>query len=149
MGLEKISELKKKMGLTTEELSKLSGVPKGTLDKILSGITKDPKLETLRALARVLNCSLDDFNDDNNLSKNNISDDEPNNNLLHKYNSLDSKGKHTVNTILNVEYERCVKEKEIYLFAAHTKEGVDVNSDTYEEDNLHDINIMLNDDEWK
>ena len=46
MGLERINEYKKKMGLTTEDLSRLSGVPIGTLNKILSGATKDPKLET-------------------------------------------------------------------------------------------------------
>ena len=63
MGLEKIVEYKKKLGLTTEELSKRSGVPVGTLNKILSGQTKDPKLETLKALARVFGCTLDDFDD--------------------------------------------------------------------------------------
>jgi transcriptional regulator with XRE-family HTH domain len=68
MGLEKIAELKKKMGLTNEELSRLSGIPKGTIDKILSGVTKDPKLETLKAIARVLKCTLDDFDDSDNKS---------------------------------------------------------------------------------
>lgn len=63
MGLEKINEYKKKLGLTTEELSKRSGVPIGTLNKILSGQTKDPKLETLKAISRVLGCTLDDFDD--------------------------------------------------------------------------------------
>lgn len=63
MGLEKIAEYKKKLGLTTEELSKRSGVPIGTLNKILSGQTKDPKLETLKSLARVFGCTLDDFDD--------------------------------------------------------------------------------------
>ena len=63
MGLEKIEEYKKKLGMTTAELSERSGVPKGTLDKILSGVTRDPKLETLKALARVLDCSLADFDD--------------------------------------------------------------------------------------
>ncbi|MBS6263852.1 MAG: helix-turn-helix domain-containing protein [Clostridium sp.] len=63
MGLEKINEYKKRMGLTTEELSKLSGVPVGTLNKILSGATKDPKLETLKAIARVLGLTLNDFDD--------------------------------------------------------------------------------------
>lgn len=63
MGLEKISEYKKKLGITTEELSKRSGVPVGTLNKILSGQTKDPKLETLKSIARELNCTLDDFDD--------------------------------------------------------------------------------------
>ncbi len=63
MGLEKINEYKKRIGLTTEELSKLSGVPVGTLNKILSGATKDPKLETLKAIARVLGLTLNDFDD--------------------------------------------------------------------------------------
>lgn len=63
MGLEKINEYKKKLGYTTEELSKQSGVPIGTLNKILSGATKDPKLETLKAIARVLDLTLNDFDD--------------------------------------------------------------------------------------
>ena len=49
MGLEKIAEYKKKLGMTTEELSEKSGVPIGTLNKILCGATKDP-IETLKAL---------------------------------------------------------------------------------------------------
>ena len=63
MGLEKIAEYKKKLGLTTEELSEKSGVPLGTLNKILSGATKGPKLETLKSIAHVLGLSLDDFDD--------------------------------------------------------------------------------------
>lgn len=64
MGLDKISEFKKKLNLTTEELSEKSGVPVGTLNKILSGATKDPKLETLKAIAKVLGLTLNDFDDD-------------------------------------------------------------------------------------
>ena len=63
MGLEKIAIYKKKLNLTTEELSEKSGVPVGTLNKILSGATKDPKLETLKAIARVLGLTLNDFDD--------------------------------------------------------------------------------------
>lgn len=63
MGLEKIAEYKKKLNLTTEELSERSGVPVGTLNKILSGATKDPKLETMKAIARVLGLTLNDFDD--------------------------------------------------------------------------------------
>lgn len=61
MGLEKIIEYKRRLGLTTEDLSRMSGVPIGTLNKILSGATKDPKLETLKAIARVLGLTLNDF----------------------------------------------------------------------------------------
>ena len=72
MGLEKIAEYKKKRNMTTCELSYRSGVPLGTLNKILSGATKDPKLETLKAIARVLGLSLDDFDDTNKSDKLNI-----------------------------------------------------------------------------
>ena len=53
MGLEKIEEYKKRLGMTTAELSEKSGVPKGTLDKILSGVTRDPRefpAETVNSL---------------------------------------------------------------------------------------------------
>ncbi len=63
MGLEINAKKKKELGITNEELSIRSGVPKGTIDKILSGVTKDPKLETLKAIAKVLDLSLDDFAD--------------------------------------------------------------------------------------
>lgn len=75
MGLDKIKEYQRRMGITSQELSDMSGVPKGTLDKILSGVTKDPKLETLKAIARVLKCSLDDFDDDN--APNKLSNADP------------------------------------------------------------------------
>lgn len=63
MGLEKIDVFKKERGLTNEELSKLSGVPKATIDKITSGATKDPKLETIKALVCCLGHTLDDLDD--------------------------------------------------------------------------------------
>lgn len=51
---EKLNERKKELGLTTEQLSKLSGVPLGTINKILSGETRSPRYDTLRALESVL-----------------------------------------------------------------------------------------------
>lgn len=63
MGLEIINKLRKRKGLTSEQLSNESKVPLGTLNKILNGTTKDPKLETLKSLAKTLECSLDDFDD--------------------------------------------------------------------------------------
>ena len=87
MGLEKISIYKKRLGITTEELSNLSGIPIGTLNKILNGTTKDPKLETLKALARVFNCTLDEFDDINTVA--NIKEQT----LLNHFNKLNSTGK--------------------------------------------------------
>ncbi len=51
---EKLNERKKELGLTTEQLSQLSGVPAGTLNKILRGETRSPRYDTLREIERVL-----------------------------------------------------------------------------------------------
>lgn len=51
---EKLNERKKELGLTTEQLSELSGVPVGTINKILSGETSSPQNDTLREIERVL-----------------------------------------------------------------------------------------------
>jgi transcriptional regulator with XRE-family HTH domain len=72
VGLEIINKLKKQKGITSEELARLSGVPLGTLNKILNGTTKDPKLETLKAIAKTLECNLDDFSDNNEVNKNKL-----------------------------------------------------------------------------
>lgn len=110
MGLEVIQELKKKKGLTIEELSALSGVPIGTLNKILSGQTKDPKLETLKAISRVLGCTLDDFDDpkDPDQAK---TFTESELQLIEKYRLLDEHGKDLVETVAEKEYLRLLDEE--------------------------------------
>lgn len=65
MGLEKIGQIRKEKGLTIEELSIKSGVPISTIKKISAGITTNPNLDTVKALAKALQCKLDDFDNNN------------------------------------------------------------------------------------
>lgn len=58
MGIEYIKKAKKEKGLTNEELSNRSGVPLGTVNKILSGHTPDPQFETVKAICNALDISL-------------------------------------------------------------------------------------------
>lgn len=51
---EKLKRLKKERNMTTETLSARSGVPVGTLNKILSGSTVSPRSSTMEALEKVL-----------------------------------------------------------------------------------------------
>ena len=51
---EEFKERKNELGLTTEQLSRLSGIPIGTINKILNGETKSPRYATLKALNDVL-----------------------------------------------------------------------------------------------
>lgn len=60
----RINEIRREKNISIDELSDLSGVPKGTLSKITAGITTNPTLETVKAIARALGCRLDDFDDD-------------------------------------------------------------------------------------
>ena len=61
---DKITELKKKKGFTNVKLSELSGVPLGTVSKIVSGQTKDPQIGALVAIANALDCSIEDLVDE-------------------------------------------------------------------------------------
>lgn len=57
----RLMKLKTKNGLTTDALSERSGVPKGTLNKLLNGETRNPTAQTLRRLAEALGCGLEDL----------------------------------------------------------------------------------------
>lgn len=49
-----LRERKKKAELTTAELAEQSGVPTGTINKLLTGETKSPRYDTMKALDEVL-----------------------------------------------------------------------------------------------
>jgi len=63
MRLDYMNKRKKELKLTNQKLSELSGVPMGTLSKIMAGIIENPKLNTLQAIAKALECTIDDFYD--------------------------------------------------------------------------------------
>ena len=54
-----LAKLKTENGLTTEQLSQRSGVPKGTLNKLLNGETRNPTGGTLKKIADALNCPVE------------------------------------------------------------------------------------------
>ena len=56
---EVLSKLKTENGLTTDQLSQKSGVPKGTLNKLLNGETRNPTGGTLKKIADALNCPVE------------------------------------------------------------------------------------------
>ena len=58
---EQIALYRRQAGLSIEELARRSGVPLSTVKKISAGITKDPQVETLRAIAYAMGKTLDDF----------------------------------------------------------------------------------------
>lgn len=102
-----ITQYRKEAGFTIDELAERSGVPKGTINKIISGTTKAPSLDTVRLLAHALGKRLADFDEE--------TDSEPclsasENSHIKKYRTLDGYGKNTVDGVLDSEYQRCIEQ---------------------------------------
>ena len=55
---ERVKQVKNEKSLTSAELSERSGIPLGTLTKLLSGAITEPKLSTALAIAHALECPL-------------------------------------------------------------------------------------------
>lgn len=91
MGIEYIKIRKKELNMTTEELSSISGVSIGTLNKILAGQTSDPKFETLRAICKALGIKLSDLDDYDSAKEPDLSEDQQK--LLSLFNELNAEGK--------------------------------------------------------
>lgn len=67
---------------------------------------------------------------------------------IRKYRLIDEKGKHTVDTILEMEYNRCDSEKELNTItpkAAHERTDIEVTNEMRK----HDDDLMDDDDLWK
>ena len=100
---ERVKRIKKEKGINNDTLSAASGIPLGTLTKLLSGATEEPKLSSAVALANALGCSLEYLA---------TGKDEPirltDAEALHieKYRSLDAHGLRVCDFILEEEYAR-------------------------------------------
>lgn len=58
---DKLNSLKEAKGLTIREISDLSEVPESSLAKIFAGLNDNPTVDTLKKIAKVLGCIVDDF----------------------------------------------------------------------------------------
>lgn len=56
-----IKKYRNKLGISQDKLSKLASVTLHTLTKIETGATSDPRIETLKKIAKGLNVSVDDL----------------------------------------------------------------------------------------
>ena len=57
--IDRIKKLKAQQKMTNETLANRSGIPLGTLSKILAGMSDSPKLSTIVAICNVLGCSVE------------------------------------------------------------------------------------------
>lgn len=68
MTITEMNERKRELGYTDARISELSGVPLSTVRKVLGGITKAPRYDTIKALESVLSKDPAFFNNDGRVS---------------------------------------------------------------------------------
>lgn len=101
---ELITMYRKQAGMTIDELAEKSGVPKGTLNKIIGGVTKAPTLDNMKVIARALGKTLADFDDQVDTIKKAPSDlSEEAQKIAKSYEKLTDHGKGAVKAILGYE----------------------------------------------
>lgn len=61
MLVDALDIMKQKSGKTLQQISDECGIPKGTLNKIFAGQTKDPQYGTLKTIVHALGFTVDDL----------------------------------------------------------------------------------------
>ena len=65
MSVIQLKKIMKQKKIGNKALAEASGIPIGTLNKIIYGETTNPSLDTMKALSIALDCTLDDLLNDN------------------------------------------------------------------------------------
>lgn len=119
MNYEIINRRKQELGLTNARIAEMTGITLSTLDKITSGVNTNPKLSTLKAIAQVIGCTLDDFDDVPVVRTRDINQLTPELvALVQKYTSLDERGRAMVDTVLEAELSYSRPSIELDTYAA-------------------------------
>ena len=111
-------KFRKESGMTIDELAEKSGVPKGTINKIIAGTTRAPRVETLNALAQAMGHTLSDFDPAQEPVENSYAGSLSREETAHlmKYRALDARGRKAVDCLLAHEYSYV---RPVLTLAAH------------------------------
>ncbi len=74
--VKRIYELCKERGITINKLATMSGVKQSTLDNIVRGLTKNPRIKTLHKIAIAFSMTLPEFLDFKELNDYSFDDDD-------------------------------------------------------------------------
>jgi len=98
--IKRIKQIKSERKITNEELAEMTGIPGGTLSKILAGICESPKLSNFVAICEALHCSLDYIMYGIEENRNNYTLTEGEIHVMESWRALDERGQRTVETVL-------------------------------------------------
>lgn len=104
--IDRIKQLKAERRITNDELSAMTGIPLGTLSKILAGFSDSPKLCNIVSICSALGCSLDYIVSGVPENHNNYTLEIGEMRLIENYRRLDTHGRELVTLVLDKECER-------------------------------------------
>lgn len=109
--IDRIKLLKSQKKITNDKLSELTGIPLGTLSKIMAGVSDSPKLSNIIAICDALDCTLDYIVSGTPENHNNytLTDDEIE--FIENYRALDAHGRELVEMVAEKESERVAAEE--------------------------------------
>lgn len=109
--ISRIKQIKSERRITNEELSDMTGIPLGTLSKILAGISDSPKLSNIVAICAALGCTLDYIVSGTPENNNNYTLTDGEIRLVENFRMLDTHGKEMVTLVLDKECDRARSEQ--------------------------------------
>lgn len=122
--ISRIKEIKAQKKMTTDKLSEISGVPLGTLTKILAGVSDSVKLSNIVAIAEALEVSLDylvlGYEPEGGIYS--LSDGERR--LVERYRALDERGRGLVDAVISKEEENATAHQGKILQRPRISAGV-------------------------
>ena len=104
--LDRIKLIKNEKKMTNEQLSERTGIPLGTLSKILAGMSDSPKLSNIIAICNALDCSVEYIVSGTPENTNNYSLSGEEIRMIESYRELDSFGRDLVETVIFKEAQR-------------------------------------------
>ncbi len=104
--LDRIKKLKNERKMTNDQLSERSGIPLGTLSKLLAGMSDSPKLSNVVAICGALGCSVEYVVSGAEENTNNYTLSGTEIRMIENYRRLDGFGRAMVETVLEKEVER-------------------------------------------
>ena len=117
--LERIKKLKSNRKITNDKLSEMTGIPLGTLAKLLAGISDSPKLSNIVAISRALDCSLDWLITGVPENTNNYTLKPAEMTLVETYRELDSYGQALTLAVMDMEKARAERQADEETIKLH------------------------------
>lgn len=107
--IDRIKQIKSQKKITNDKLAEMTGIPLGTLTKIMAGISDSPKLSNIIAICDALGCTLDYIVSGIPENHNNYTLTDNEIRIIENYRKLDEYGMELVELIINKETERVEK----------------------------------------